>query len=196
MPDSPSEESKPEPHRDRTAVLAAWIGGGCAIVAAVIGAVAIYSTNGHVPVPPVDTPSGSVPTSSSGTAIRVPGPVAEIFAPQNGDLLHGDASVLIEGTASGLGASNIWIFVKRYGIYYVSDANPLAVTDGAWSYRDSYIGSNINTGAFYIDVVLTNSACSEHIVTAHQQPGGGVAFAKIPQGCRVLDAVRVERVKP
>lgn len=136
----------------------------------------------------------AAPSKSAGQPSPVPDSTARILVPRNGAVLHGNQSVLIEGTAKIPADSQLWIFIRRYGSYYVSDADPISIIDGRWQFLDAYVGNISNTGNFQISAVLANSSCTASIHSAKQQAGGGVAFPSMPRGCQTLDTIGVIRV--
>jgi hypothetical protein len=157
-----------------------------AVAAAMAGLVLIGFLIGRNP-PPNEAPTANV------TSPLVSQPAIRILSPRNGAHLSGNQSVLVGGTATDLAGEQLWIFVQQSGIYYVSDASPIPIASGRWKFLDPYIGSSSNLGSYQISAVLANASCAAAIVSANQQPGGGVVFNSLPHGCRILDTVGVAR---
>jgi hypothetical protein len=162
---------------------------GCAVfaLAFIIPGTLIRSSGQALPslgATPSDNLGKSSPTVTQTPSVRITSPV-------RGDIISKDTTVLMRGTAIGnLNGRSLWIFVWSSGAYYVNNASPITISRGDWRFDDPYIGSG-GVGAYVIDAVLANSSCVTAIQSAKAQPGGGIVFRILPQGCAVGSNVPV-----
>jgi len=177
------------------AIIVAIISATGVVLAALVTGVFGLLSSGSAPArSSPGAPSYATPSKSAGEPSPVPSSTVRVLLPINGAIVHGNQSVLIEGLAKIPASSQLWIFVLRYGTYYVSDAEPISVIDGRWQFLDSYVGNSSNTGNFQISAVLANSSCTLSIDSAKLQTRGGVTFPSMPRGCQAQDNIGVIRV--
>jgi hypothetical protein len=144
------------------------------------------------------SPSATRPTVSASSTTAKPQPSAvveavnvHITSPVSGSTVSEHTRVPLKGTAENLDQASLWVFVWSAGTYYVNDATPIKVNSNQWRFNDSYIGTG-GPGIYIVDAIVANTSCVTAIRSAKQQPGGGVAFRTLPDGCSIGYKIRLK----
>jgi hypothetical protein len=138
---------------------------------------------------PTASTSSTAPTPRSSAVVEAAN--VHITSPASGSTVSEHTQVSLKGTAEDLKRASLWVFVWSAGTYYVNDATPIMVNSNQWRFDDSYIGTG-GPGIYFVDAIVANTSCVNAIHSATQQPGGGVAFETLPDGCSIGYKIRLK----